>query len=350
MVKEELVYGSAVGVPKFSVIMPACNTGRFVGQALGSLVQQDFQDFEVVFIDDGSTDNTALVARGILSDWGGSFTFLSQKNQGVGNARNIGIGYAKGEYLVFLDSDDMVDPHMLKLASGVADMTSPDVIATGWRRIDENSDVILDDFFYHSDIPEWSPEPSVRVMQFLKGLFPLWIGGFLVKRSLVTEQKIKFFSRLPVYDDVFFMLRCLFYMGSFELIDEELSSYRKRHGSVTLKKGYEYLALKAEIHLIKEAERLFDGLNACPGEPRDYCSKRLTRAYFRRLKFFVLEGRDDLFYLAVRDRSFRNRLSGIASSGSYSMDDRFKAFLALFLPALYCLRYRWKRKGIKERL
>ena len=67
MSKQNPFEGSAAGVPTFSVIMPAYNTERFVDKALDSLVQQHCQDFEVVFIDDGSTDDTASVASKILS-------------------------------------------------------------------------------------------------------------------------------------------------------------------------------------------------------------------------------------------------------------------------------------------
>ncbi|HCR38766.1 MAG TPA: hypothetical protein DIV80_04785, partial [Synergistaceae bacterium] len=250
MSKQNPFEGSAAGVPTFSVIMPAYNTERFVDKALDSLVQQHCQDFEVVFIDDGSTDDTASVASKILSHWGGSYTFLHQENQGVGRAKNNAIKHAKGKYLFFLDSDDIVDPEMLEEVKSLVGRSFPDVVATGWRRIDEEGEEIEDDFFYHSNIPVMPSEPSERVVQFLKGLFPLWIGAFLVKRSLVEEKRIEFFSRIPVHDDVFFMLRCLFHMESYELIDKELSSYRKRKGSITLDRNYEDLVLKAEIHLM----------------------------------------------------------------------------------------------------
>jgi len=348
MSKQNPFEGSAAGVPTFSVIMPAYNTERFVDKALDSLVQQHCQDFEVVFIDDGSTDDTASVASKILSHWGGSYTFLHQENQGAGRARNNAIKHAKGKYLFFLDSDDTVDPEMLEEVKSLVGRSFPDVVATGWRRIDEEGEEIEDDFFYHSNIPVMPSEPSERVVQFLKGLSPLWIGVFMVRRSLVEEKRIEFFSRIPAYDDVFFMLRCLFHMESYELIDEELSSYRKRHGSVTLQKGYEDLALKAEIHLMREVKRLFDGLDRCPGESLEYCNRRLTLAYFRRLKGFVMEGREDLFSRASREGVFRSLLSDMTLSGSYSANDRFKAFLALFFPALYRLRYRIKGKKLSK--
>ncbi len=348
MSKQNPFEGSAAGVPTFSVIMPAYNTERFVDKALDSLVQQHCQDFEVVFIDDGSTDDTASVASKILSHWGGSYTFLHQENQGVGRAKNNAIKHAKGKYLFFLDSDDIVDPEMLEQVSHVVGRSFPDVVATGWRRIDEEGEEIEDDFFYHSNTPEMPSEPSERIVQFLKGLFPLWIGAFLVKRSLVEEKRIEFFSRIPVHDDVFFMLRCLFHMESYELIDKELSSYRKRKGSITLDRNYEDLVLKAEIHLMREVKRLFDGLDRCPGESLEYCNRRLTLAYFRRLKGFVMEGREDLFSRASREGVFRSLLSDMTLSGSYSANDRFKAFLALFSPALYRLRYRIKGKKLSK--
>jgi len=147
MSKQNPFEGSAAGIPTFSVIMPAYNTERFVDKALDSLLQQHCQDFEVVFIDDGSTDNTASLARKILSHWGGGYTFLHQENQGVGRARNNAIKHARGKYLFFLDSDDTVGPEMLGQVRGVVERSFPDVVATGWKRIDEEGEEIEDGFF-----------------------------------------------------------------------------------------------------------------------------------------------------------------------------------------------------------
>lgn len=101
------------GVPKVSVIIPVCNSARYLPEALASvLMQKDIPEIEVICIDDGSTDDSAV----ILDFWGkrdSRLNIIHQKNQGPGVARNAGLEAAKGEYVFFLDADD-------RLSSGAA--------------------------------------------------------------------------------------------------------------------------------------------------------------------------------------------------------------------------------------
>ena len=88
--------------PDFSVIMPVFNGEKYIGEALSSVFADPFDSYEVIVVDDGSTDNTAEVARsfpGVKHQY--------QPNQGVAVARNTGIQLARGKYIAFLDSDDV---------------------------------------------------------------------------------------------------------------------------------------------------------------------------------------------------------------------------------------------------
>lgn len=99
-------------VPRVSVIVPCYNVAGCVGTAIESLHQQDFHDFEVIVIDDGSTDGTAAeVHRAIGAD--PRFRVVSQANLGLSCARNTGIELAQGDYLAFLDGDDWFAPDFL---------------------------------------------------------------------------------------------------------------------------------------------------------------------------------------------------------------------------------------------
>src|SRR3954453_7371445 len=87
----------------FSVIIPAHNRVGLIGQTLKSIWAQSFTDFEVIVVDDGSIDGTVEFLRSLKEH----VTVLSQRNRGPGAARNLGASHAKGEYLAFLDSDDL---------------------------------------------------------------------------------------------------------------------------------------------------------------------------------------------------------------------------------------------------
>lgn len=101
--------GSAA--PLVSVIMPAYNTSRYIREAIDSVLDQDYPSKELIVIDDGSTDGTLEVLR----SYGDRITLIEQRNQGSAVARNAGLAAARGEFIAFLDSDDIWLPGKLRL-------------------------------------------------------------------------------------------------------------------------------------------------------------------------------------------------------------------------------------------
>ena len=89
--------------PLASVIIPAYNTERYLGEAIESVLSQDYEPFELIVVDDGSTDRTAEVAR----SFGTRLRLHHQSNLGTGPARNAGIGLARGDLFAFVDADDL---------------------------------------------------------------------------------------------------------------------------------------------------------------------------------------------------------------------------------------------------
>jgi glycosyltransferase involved in cell wall biosynthesis len=97
-----------------SVVIPCYNQARFLGEAIESVLSQSYRAFEVVVVDDGSTDNTSeVVARYAGADAG--VRLIRQENRGLAGARNRGLAEAEGEYVVFLDSDDRLLPDALQV-------------------------------------------------------------------------------------------------------------------------------------------------------------------------------------------------------------------------------------------
>ena len=100
--------------PTFSIVIPLYNKAAAVTHTLESVLAQTLTDFEVLIIDDGSTDGGAEVVKVWLDSAGDSrFQLLSQANAGVSATRNRGIGLTQGEYLIFLDADDLWEPTYL---------------------------------------------------------------------------------------------------------------------------------------------------------------------------------------------------------------------------------------------
>jgi hypothetical protein len=112
--------------PFFSVVVPAYNRARLLGESLRSVFAQDYSDYEVIVVDDGSSEDIG----GVVAGYGDSITLVRQANRGPGAARNAGIHRATGVYLAFLDSDDLWFPWTLADYRTVIDRcSSPSLIA-----------------------------------------------------------------------------------------------------------------------------------------------------------------------------------------------------------------------------
>ena len=97
-----------------SIIVPIYNVEKYLRQCLDSIMNQTYQNFECLLINDGSPDNSANICREYV-DKDSRFKYFEKENGGVSSARNLGIEYSKGEYITFIDSDDWVDSDYLEL-------------------------------------------------------------------------------------------------------------------------------------------------------------------------------------------------------------------------------------------
>lgn len=101
-------------VMRFSVIIPLYNKGPYISKALASVMGQSFRDFELIVVDDGSTDDSFQVAQSVLKSADVKHQLIHQENAGVGTARNNGVLAASGEFICFLDADDWWAPSFLE--------------------------------------------------------------------------------------------------------------------------------------------------------------------------------------------------------------------------------------------
>ena len=122
--------------PKVSIIVPVYNVEKYLEESLNCIVNQTFEDFEVICVDDGSTDRSlGIIKRYVERD--NRFKVICQKNAGGGAARNNGFLEAKGEYVIFLDSDDLFSPKLLEKAYEEAVNSDADIVAFNFRQFDE---------------------------------------------------------------------------------------------------------------------------------------------------------------------------------------------------------------------
>lgn len=121
-----------------SIVMAAYNSERYVADAIASVVAQTFQDWELLVVDDGSTDRTLAIASDFAKDEPRIRVIHLDNNRGVANARNVGIAAARGRYLAFLDSDDLWLPPKLEIQIEFMKRTGAGFSFTQYRRLLQN--------------------------------------------------------------------------------------------------------------------------------------------------------------------------------------------------------------------
>ncbi len=120
---------------KVSVIIPVYNVEQFLARCLDSVLTQTFKDIEVICVNDGSTDNSAQ----ILDDYSkkdNRIKLITQKNQGLSEARNNGLKQATGEYIYFLDSDDAIEPQTIEICYQISAKYNTDLVCFGYKKSD----------------------------------------------------------------------------------------------------------------------------------------------------------------------------------------------------------------------
>lgn len=103
----------------FSIIIPVYNVKEYLRKCVGSILDNSFSDYEVILVDDGSTDGSDILCDELVQENAGRVRVLHQENQGPGCARNTGVAAAEGEYLFFVDSDDSLKPDALERLAAV---------------------------------------------------------------------------------------------------------------------------------------------------------------------------------------------------------------------------------------
>jgi glycosyltransferase involved in cell wall biosynthesis len=186
---------------KYSVIIPAYNAVRFIREAVESVLLQNYSDWELIIINDGSTDNTLEVSKS-LADSDPRIRVFDKKNEGVSAARNDGL--LAGDYLFFLDADDKLgDEVMLRIAEALSLLNyQPDIVFGDYYRFDERSGFRMHySFDYGSDLSEVTGK---KIWNVLFGRRPVFVSPMMVqiyRTSFIKENKIFFDKSLSYAED-----------------------------------------------------------------------------------------------------------------------------------------------------
>lgn len=229
--------------PVVSIIIPAYNMGEFLEEAIASVVEGTFASFEILVIDDGSTDNTAAVMAPLVNPRNDRYdpriAYFYQDNGGKATAVNNGLQRARGAYITFLDADDQLSPTSLadRLAQA-QNGNSPELIIGGFEVF--NSAGTLG-----KRVEPKEANPSQLQRQILMGYkTPFHLNSCLFSRALV-DRVGPFDVRLRRCQDIDFSLRCLQSDPTIAIVPAIVYRYRKHRSAIKNRLRFRY---KTALH------------------------------------------------------------------------------------------------------
>lgn len=170
---------------RFSILIPVYNVEKYIRQCVNSVLAQDFEDFEIVLVNDGSTDNSAKICLE-LAEADNRIVYFDKKNEGLLLTRRFAIKRARGEYCLFLDSDDYWESNVLTRMDSIINKTKVDLITYRFHRIRDNGVLLYDDVdVFKNEILFTESNKEIFLKKFVASsrLNLMWIK--CVKRSII---------------------------------------------------------------------------------------------------------------------------------------------------------------------
>ncbi len=318
-----------------SVIMPVYNSAEFLREAAESILNQDFDRYELLLVDDGSTDGSGK----ICDELAGSdphVRVFHQKNSGMCAARNAGMREAEGEYITFCDNDDVVLPGFLAQPYALAEKTGADAVRFCRKRIVTRDDEVL--FFTETGgFPEtFIPAEQIgsRYADIKSAGNAVWAGMY--RRAFLAENDLFFDEEMRYgYEDTYFNLQCLHCGASIALLPETLYIWKCRMEHSTSGKFHTELiaAIKKCILLENTLAEEYDIGRKNSG----LLTQVLTKEYI-----------SDLYFRMAPERSVNLSDTDRKKILEEFRDDRELLFIPSFAGAVKTLRSGWKNLLIWE--
>lgn len=244
--------------PKISIIVPIYNVEKYLPKCIESILNQSFEDFELILINDGSKDNCSKICKEYAKK-DSRIIIINKENTGVSDSRNKGIEIAKGEYIGFVDSDDYINPYMYEELINSCINNNSDISIIGFTGIDKTGKEL---FTY---IPN---ENSYKLSEILKAANPV---NKLYKKKLFKDDGLRYKVN-RFYEDLNLIPKLIIKADKISFVGKSTYYYLQREGSTTHSKDdkildnlWAYVDIKDYLeckNLYKEYEYEFmEGVN-----------------------------------------------------------------------------------------
>lgn len=233
----------------FSVIIPVYNSGKSIRRCVGSVMEQNCNDLEIILVDDGSMDDSGRICDEMSAE-DQRIISIHQANNGPGSARNAGIKAAQGDYLLFLDSDDIYLKGSFERIADLIRENNPDVVIGCFRAISKRGTLL---FERDCDLGSGAIEQTVirRAIRAKRIAPNVW--RYVVKRNMVMQKELYFEEGLFLAEDVLWTVQMLCTAQSFCVDSKPFYQYCMTAGSITAEIDFRKLQ-----DIMYVSERLFD--------------------------------------------------------------------------------------------
>ena len=311
-------------MPKLSIIVPIYNVENYLLRCLRSIITQDYTDFELILVDDGSTDNCgSILDASILNDY--RIFVIHQKNKGVSAARNAGLSIARGEFVGFVDPDDWIEPDMYEILMNAVKSENCDIAGCSWTDNYPNNE----ERRYHSHL-------ETQVMsreEFAKHLFdtPPTLAGSVCFKVFRREILLMGFSeRHSFCEDNLFLAQCIvgckkgIYLNRplYHVFFRSDSATRKQPGKV----AYGLAARREIIDVVKIIS--------------DECGMLAEKLYLDQCASFIL--RKDLKRTSYQEYARKEFITYLNENKTALLKNRMMKWKQKLFLFLLFIKYRWK--------
>lgn len=209
-------------LPTISVLIPVYNAGKYLAVCLESVSKQRFTDFEIVCLDDGSTDHSLNLLR-VFQKNEPRLRVFTQANAGVAITRNRLIEYARGEYIAFVDADDLISPDYLSTLYQAAQASGAEITKCFFKEISEDG---LRTSSAHCGSLFYEKPSNTLVSRFRCGYYDSVVWGKLFLRQWLHAIKISFLEG-RIAEDLPFVVQAFMEARKIEVVSQSLYFYRK---------------------------------------------------------------------------------------------------------------------------
>lgn len=230
-------------MPKFSIIVPIYNVGDYLDDCLTSIIKQSFDDFECLLINDGSTDNSPDIAKdySVRDD---RFKFYNKSNGGLSDARNYGLERAVGDYIVFIDSDDIIHLRLLEYVNKAIIENQCDLVYFEYKKFFTHNDDYNSLFMSDDEHYSFKAITNAQLAQ-----MPNFAWARIANRKLYSEIR---FPKGYIYEDVLTSPLLSSKAQTIGYLSNKLYGYRKRENSITTQSAEKQFRLFETVHLLND--------------------------------------------------------------------------------------------------